>query len=86
VKSVEILFVILNLTAFAFFGIDKLISKQGGWRISEKILLVLSLFGGVGAFLGMKLFRHKTQKPLFKLLVPVFVIINALVFVILMRI
>lgn len=82
----EILFVILNLTAFAFFGIDKALAKQGGWRISEKILLVLSLFGGIGAFLGMKLFRHKTQKPLFKLLVPVFVIINALVFVILMRI
>ena len=81
----EIALLILNLTAFSFYGIDKALAQKNAWRISEKILLTLSLFGGIGAFLGMKIFHHKTQKTLFRVFVPICVVINALCFVILMR-
>ncbi|MBE7070926.1 MAG: DUF1294 domain-containing protein, partial [Ruminococcaceae bacterium] len=32
--------------------------------------------GGLGAFLGMKLFRHKTKHTSFRILVPVSMIIQ----------
>ena len=47
---------------------DKIKSIKGWYRISERVLLVLSLLGGCfGMFVGMKLFRHKTKKNKFKL-------------------
>lgn len=80
-----ILLLVLNITAFAFFGIDKFCAKNGAWRIPEKTLFILSLLGGIGAFLGMQFFRHKTQKPIFTAVCVVGVIINALIFVVFSR-
>lgn len=57
---------ILNLISFALFGIDKAKAKMNAWRISEKVLLTWSLIGGVGGFIGMEFFRHKTRKPQFR--------------------
>ncbi|KFN39044.1 MAG: hypothetical protein JU82_08760 [Sulfuricurvum sp. MLSB] len=54
---------ILNLVAFATFGIDKYLAVNKHRRISEKTLLRLAVFGGsVGAMAGRSVFRHKTQK------------------------
>jgi len=59
------------------YGVDKLRAKKGGWRIPEKTLLALALLGGgVGAFLGMRLFHHKTRHPKFVRLVPLFAALN----------
>jgi len=45
------------------WGIDKDRARKDRWRISEKKLLLYSVFGGfVGALIGMKLWRHKTIK------------------------
>lgn len=42
-------------------------AKSGHWRIPEKTLLWESiLLGGLGAFLGGKIFHHKTLKWYFK--------------------
>ena len=69
--------VIMSLISFIMYGIDKRKAQLGKWRISEKALLLSALFmGGPGAFLGMQLFRHKTKHLHFKLLVPLFCIIN----------
>ena len=65
-----------NLTALAFYGVDKLKAKQGAWRISEATLLLISLLGPVGALLGMELFRHKTRHAKFRILVPLFLILH----------
>lgn len=47
-------------------GIDKYKAIKHKWRIREKTLFLLSLFGGsLGGFAGMFLFRHKTKKFLF---------------------
>ena len=53
---------IWNFIVFSLYGYD---------RISEFTLLFLAFaFGGVGALLGMVLWRHKTLKIKFKLAIP----------------
>lgn len=67
---------VINLLALLLYGVDKLLAKikeraPGTRRIPEKTLLLLAaLGGGVGAWLGMELFRHKTQHRSFRILVP----------------
>ena len=53
------------------YGIDKWKAKQGSLRISEATLLILAVIGGcIGALLGMKVWRHKTQHKKFKYGLP----------------
>lgn len=60
-----------GLLSFLLFGVDKARAKHGAWRIPERVLLLSAFAGGApGALLGMLLFRHKTRKPLFRILVP----------------
>lgn len=62
---------LVNLIAFAAFGIDKYKAKRGIWRTRERTLLLLAVIGGsVGAYFGMYVFRHKTQHVKFKYGVP----------------
>lgn len=79
-----ILFALINFVGFVFFGIDKLKSVRERRRISEKTLIKVSVFAGLGAFLGMAVFRHKIRKPKFYLTVPLFLALSAaeLVFII----
>jgi uncharacterized membrane protein YsdA (DUF1294 family) len=74
---IEILIAIINSFALMVFGIDKLKSKKGGWRVPESRLLLIAFFGPFGAYAGMLLFRHKTRKIKF-LLVPIFLLIQAI--------
>lgn len=67
-----IFYAALNAASYTLYGIDKFKAKNAGRRISEQNLLIASLFGPIGALLGMQYFRHKTQKPIFKILVPAF--------------
>lgn len=74
-----VLLIGLNFISFTAYGIDKYRAKNNGWRISEDTLLILTfIFGGPGAFLGMKVFRHKTKHIKFKILVPLFLILQIL--------
>jgi uncharacterized membrane protein YsdA (DUF1294 family) len=55
-----------TLPAFAMYGIDKRQARQTGWRVPEAVLHGLALVGGViGAWAGRAFFHHKTQKPVF---------------------
>lgn len=61
----------VNLVAFFLYGLDKWKAVRGLWRISERTLLLLALAGGsAGAFLAMRIFRHKTRHVLFQFGVP----------------
>ena len=54
--------IFINLLTFIVFGIDKLKATAHLWRIPEKILLLISFFGGLAcALLAMFLFRHKIK-------------------------
>ena len=69
---------VVNVIAFAVYGVDKNKAIKNQWRIPESTLLLISFFGPWGGMLGMNVFRHKTQKPKFKL-VYIFGIIHLMV-------
>lgn len=73
-----IIYALINAASYALYGIDKFKARKNKWRISEQSLLLASFFGPIGALLGMQQFRHKTQKPIFRFLVPTFLGIHIL--------
>lgn len=61
----------MNLAAFTLYGVDKRRAIRGEWRIPERTLLLSTwLLGGVGAWLGMRVFRHKTKHRVFQVSAP----------------
>lgn len=63
--------VVINIMGFFAMGLDKAKAKKGAWRIPEKTLFGIALLGGgLGVWLGMNSFRHKTKHWYFKYGVP----------------
>ncbi len=76
----EILFLIWNFLVFFLYGIDKILAKRGARRIRETTLIFPAfLLGGMGAMFGMVVFNHKTSKTKFRILVPLFVVLNVVI-------
>lgn len=73
-----VVYVVLNIIAFAMYVWDKHKAKEGEWRTKESTLLIAALFGPWGAVAGMKVARHKTRKLKFKL-VYLFLVIHILI-------
>ena len=70
--------VAVNLVTFFIYGIDKFKSKRAKWRVPEATLLGLAAVGGsIGAWLGMKLWHHKTAHKKFKYGIPLIIILQA---------
>lgn len=68
--------IIINLIAFILYGIDKIRSIRNEYRISESVLLWMArLGGGIGCWLGIKMFRHKTKHAKFRIVVPLWIVI-----------
>ncbi len=60
--------VLLSLWDFILYGADKKRAAKGEFRIRERTLLFLAVFGGgIGAAAGSLTFRHKTKKWYFTL-------------------
>ena len=58
----------INLLTFVIYGIDKLLAILHKVRVMERVLFLLAFIGGgLGALLGMLIFRHKTLKIKFYL-------------------
>ena len=73
-----VIITVMSLAAFAAFGLDKYKAKAGKWRIPERTLFLLALLGGgIGAFLGMKVFHHKTMHKQFVIGIPAIMVIQA---------
>lgn len=67
----------INVAAFLVYGIDKLKAKHAKWRISEATLLLLAAVGGsIGAWLGMKVWHHKTLHMKFRYGVPLILLLQ----------
>lgn len=65
----------VNIISFVLFGVDKRRAVSGGWRISERTLLISAAAGGgIGALAGMYLFHHKTRKRRFTLGIPLIIL------------
>ena len=67
----------INAVAFIIYGIDKYKVKKAKWRISEATLLLLAILGGsIGAWMGMKVWHHKTMHKKFKYGIPAILLIQ----------
>lgn len=67
----------INIWGFAIMGIDKKRAVNNKWRISERNLFTVALLGGsIGAFSGMKYFRHKTKHTKFIIGIPLIIIVQ----------
>lgn len=61
----------INAITFVVYGIDKYKAKKAKWRISEATLLLLAVLGGsIGAWMGMRVWHHKTMHRKFKYGIP----------------
>jgi uncharacterized membrane protein YsdA (DUF1294 family) len=72
-------FLVINLLAFFVMLTDKIKSqKDGASRISEGMLFFMAtMFGSLGVYAGMFVFRHKTQKWYFIIGIPMLIIQNS---------
>ena len=69
--------VIINIVTFFVYGIDKWKARKAMWRVKEASLLMLAVLGGsIGAWLGMKVWHHKTQHKKFWYGIPAIIIIQ----------
>lgn len=60
-----------QVAVFCCFWFDKHQARNHGWRVRESTLLLISLAGGVGAWMGQHILRHKTRKEPFRTLLGV---------------
>ncbi len=78
-EKLVLIYAVWNFAVFLIYGIDKMLARHGARRISERTLLALAFFlGAVGAIFGMYIFRHKTRKTKFRILVPLYVAWNVI--------
>ena len=67
----------INAVTFIVYGIDKYKAKKAKWRIPEATLLLLAGLGGsIGAWMGMKVWHHKTMHKKFKYGIPAILLIQ----------
>ena len=67
----------INVVTFIVYGIDKYKAKKAKWRIPETMLLLLAVLGGsIGAWMGMKVWHHKTMHKKFKYGIPAILLIQ----------
>lgn len=77
-QLVVIALLIMNGFTFSVFGFDKWMAQTRGWRIPEAFLWLCSLLGGsVGALAAMNVFRHKTRKLSFQLVMVLILLLQA---------
>lgn len=85
--SIYILYIILlSIITFIMFYIDKKKAINNKRRIKESTLLFLSFIGGaIGAYFSRILYRHKTKKIYFSIIIYTFILIHILIFILIYR-
>lgn len=78
--------ILINAAAFALMLADKRKAKARLWRVPEAVLLsAAAAGGGIGAFLGMHLLRHKTKHPQFSIGLPLIAAVQLWLIAILLK-
>ena len=73
---------VINIIGFLSMGIDKAKAKKGAWRVPEKTLFLFPLLGGgLGSWIGMYVFRHKTKHWYFVIGIPAIFFLEAVIVV-----
>ena len=68
---------VMSIVALISYKRDKSFAQKGERRTPEKTLLLqAACFGGIGAFAGMQIYRHKTKHLQFQILVPLSMIVQ----------
>ncbi len=68
---------VINVVTFFVYGIDKWKAKRSKWRTPEATLLGMAGIGGsIGAWLGMKVWHHKTLHKKFRYGIPAILIVQ----------
>lgn len=63
---------LINAVGFGIMLYDKYLAKNNLWRIPEKTLFGIAVFGGsAGCLIGMYTARHKTRHKSFTIGIPV---------------
>ncbi len=79
---VLVYFAVINLAGFVSMAVDKSKARRNKWRIPEATLFLFAIFGGsLGCLLGMRIFRHKTQKPKFYIGIPAILGVQVLILI-----
>ena len=85
-KTLIFYLILINIIAFALYGIDKHRAITHKWRISERMLIGVALIGGsIGAICGMNWFHHKTKHWYFKYGLPLILLVQIAVFLLLWK-
>ena len=74
-QLILIYLIAINVVTFFMYGIDKWKAKRSKWRISEATLLGMAVIGGsIGAWLGMRMWHHKTMHKKFQFGIPLIIV------------
>ena len=74
-QLILIYLIAINVVTFFMYGIDKWKAKRSKWRIPETTLLGLAVIGGsIGAWLGMRVWHHKTMHKKFQFGIPLIIV------------
>lgn len=68
---------IINIFGIIIIKYDKIQAKNNNYRVSEKTLFIIALLlGGIGVYIGMYKFRHKTKHVKFTVGIPIVILFN----------
>ncbi|SOC36542.1 DUF1294 domain-containing protein [Ureibacillus acetophenoni] len=74
--------IVESVILLVLMKLDKSRAKRKEWRISEKTLFTIAIFGGAcGGVLGMYFFRHKTKHNSFAFGFPLLAAIHIYILV-----
>jgi len=77
-------YLVISLTCFVAYAMDKSAARSKAWRTPEANLLLLGLIGGwPGAVVAQQWLRHKTSKQSFQWKFQLTVVLNLVLFVVL---
>lgn len=75
-------YLVMNIAGLVIMWEDKRRAKKHEYRIRERTLWLVALFGGaVGTTAGMQLYRHKTKHFSFKIGFPILAILEIVVLI-----
>ena len=76
-KIMALWYIVINIVLFVLMGIDKRKAVKNKWRIRESVLLIVALLGGgIGGFIGMRVFHHKSRKWYFHVVFVIGIVLH----------